>query len=143
MNYVEAVLAARASLDGGRVEDALSAAGALERSYPGAAGGPWLRCAASARTRNGDVTAEACRAAERAAPWAVEPVALLGVAAGNQGRWSEARDAFRRALERDPLDLDSWARLGVALEKLGDGAGLEELRRRYREKFGMTLAPDW
>lgn len=141
--YVEAVLAGRASLDGGRVEDALSAAGALELSYPGAAGGPWLRCAASARTRNGAATAEACRAAERAAPWAVEPVALLGVALGNQGRWSEARDALRRALERDPLDLESWARLGVALEKLGDGAGLEELRRRYREKFGMTLAPEW
>ena len=74
---------------------------------------------------------------------AFQPPYLLGVSAGNLGRWSEARDDLRRALERDGTALEVWSRLGIAFERLGDTASLEELRRRYHDRFGIPLVSEW
>ena len=85
----------------------------------------------------------ACREAASVAPWALEPRILLGVAAGNQGHWDEARRIFREALEREPLDLELWSRLGVAYQKLGDAASLGDLQSRHQQRFGIPLALEW
>jgi Tfp pilus assembly protein PilF len=63
--------------------------------------------------------------------------------AGDQGRWTEARDHLARALERDEADRDVWAHLATVHRKLGDGAVLEGLERRFRERFGYALRPAW
>lgn len=79
----------------------------------------------------------------RWAPFAFEPVYVLGMVAGAEGRWTEARDLLRRALEREERERDVWERLGMVYGKLGDAAELDALDRRHRARFGVPLRPSW
>ncbi|BDG01889.1 hypothetical protein [Anaeromyxobacter oryzae] len=141
--YVDAVLRGRSDVDAGRVAAARSAAAALEAAFPRAPGGPLVRCLAEARGGDPAAMRAACAAADRAAPRAPEPPFVLGVVAGHEGRWPDARDHLRTALERDQDDEGTWARLGAVYEKLGDAKELERLDVRYRTRFGRTLRPWW
>ena len=60
-----------------------------------------------------------------------------------EGRWPEARDHLRRALERDERDGSLWERLAHAMVKAGDTAGLANLEERYRRRAGRKLAARW
>jgi predicted Zn finger-like uncharacterized protein len=54
----------------------------------------------------------------------------LGNTAARNGRWGDAADAYRRALQMDPSSADTRARHGRALYKQGDVAGAQgELRQ--------------
>jgi len=56
-----------------------------------------------------------------------------GVVEFLQGRFAEAADRFRRALRADPDNADAWYNLADACDELGDQAGRDEARARYRK----------
>ncbi|HEY6003992.1 MAG TPA: matrixin family metalloprotease [Anaeromyxobacter sp.] len=141
--YVEAVLRGRAHAEKGRLAPARSIAETLESSFPAAPGGPLLRCLVEAQGGDPAAARRACAAADRGPPWPYEPPYVLGVLAGWDGRWPDARDQLRRALERDDHDRDVWARLAHAHEKLGEKDDLEKLAVRYRTRFGSALRAKW
>ena len=85
--------------------------------------------------------ATACTSAVSAFDEAPRPHLLLGVVHGRVGRWAEAREQFRKALERDDSTGEVWSRLGGAHGKLGDAAALRELEGRYLARFGFALRP--
>jgi predicted Zn-dependent protease len=141
--YIEAVLRAREHADRGRLAPARSAAAALESAFPAAPGGALVRCLVEAQGGDPSAARAACGAADRGPPWPYEPPYVLGMLAGWDGRWAEARDQLRRALERHDGDREVWARLAHAYEKLGEKEELEKLAARYRNRFGSTLRARW
>jgi hypothetical protein len=141
--YIAAVLRGRGYAEAGRMVPARSAAAALEAAFPGAPGGPLVRCLVEARGGDPSAARAACRAADRGPPWPYEPPYVLGMLAGWEDRWADARDQLRRALEREDRDREVWARLAHAHEKLGEQAELERLASRYRARFGGALRAKW
>ncbi len=141
--YVEAVLRGRGQALAGRAGAARAVAAEVEDAFPRAPGGPLLRCLAEASGGNLVSARTACAAADVAAPWAFEPPFVLAEMAGHEGRWIEARDHLRQALERAEQERDVWARLGAVYRKLGDLAELEALDRRHQARFGSKLRPVW
>ncbi len=99
---------------------ALAAFGAL-------AGNRALQGAASALDAADPARAERdARRAERLAPWSPEPWRLHGEALLLQGKVEAARRDFRKALEKDGADWESWADLALA----ADGAERREAAGR-------------
>ncbi len=141
--YIDAVLRARGHAEAGRLAAARTAAAALESAFPNAPGGPFVRCLVEAQGGDPAAARGACSAADRGPPWAYEPPYVLGVLAGWDGRWTDARDQLRRALEREERDPGVWVRLAAAHEKLGATAEIEKLGARYRARFGKPLRPSW
>jgi hypothetical protein len=141
--YVAAVLRGRDHATAGRVQPARTEAMAVAAAFPAAPGGPLVRCLAEAQGGDPAAARAACNAADRGPPWPYEPPYVLGMLAGWDGRWTEARDHLRRALERDDHDRELWARLAYAQEKLGARSDLDELAARYRARIGGTLRPRW
>jgi tetratricopeptide (TPR) repeat protein len=60
-----------------------------------------------------DEAAEDARAARRAAPWASAPWEILGDVAAQQGQLSEARRAYREAVQRDGSSWELWYALAA------------------------------
>ncbi len=141
--YVDAVLRARAHAEAGQVAAARTAAAALQSAFPDAPGGALVRCLVEAQGGDRAAARTSCSAADRGPPWPYEPPYVLGVLAGWDERWAEARDHLRRALDRDDADPQLWARLAAAHEKLGAAEEVEKLAARYRELFGKPLRPSW
>jgi tetratricopeptide (TPR) repeat protein len=100
-----------------------------------------VRCIARAEDRpRARARARAdCAAAAEAAPEAVLPQYLLGLAAADEGRWQVARDHWRRAVQLDEGMGVAWVKLATAHQKLGDQQALEALMAGYQSRFGMPL----
>jgi tetratricopeptide (TPR) repeat protein len=62
---------------------------------------------------------------------------VLATSAFRAGRFAEAAEEYRKALEGNPDDPVAWGNLGTALERLGDAAGAEQSYRR-----ALDLAPE-
>jgi serine/threonine protein kinase len=67
--------------------------------------------------------------------------AFLGRSLGRQERWSEAAEAYRRALHLDPFLGPAWGRLHEALCSLGDEAGARAVRARGHAAWWSLAAP--
>jgi tetratricopeptide (TPR) repeat protein len=141
--YVERALVVRTHAQAGKVNEARKAAQELEAEFPGTPAGPFFRCLAEAAGGSRSGLRAACAEAEKRVPAAHEPPYALGMLAGTEGHWPEARAALERSLAREPADPALWARLGHALGKVGDARALAELERRHRERFGTPLRPSW
>jgi len=142
--YVDLVQRGRAAMmSRKRGGDLRALASALTARFPDTPGGPFLTCLADLDGATAERLRADCEAAEKAAPQAYEPSYALGLVAGHEGRWSEARDHLHRALEREERDGSLWERLAHAMVKAGDTAGLAKLEERYRRRAGRKLAARW
>jgi O-antigen ligase len=68
------------------------------------------------------------RTAERLVPWSTKPLLLLGRARARAGDRAAAREAFRRALEREPASWRLWYELAAVSRGAGRRAALREAR---------------
>jgi cytochrome c-type biogenesis protein CcmH/NrfG len=68
------------------------------------------------------------RTAERLVPWSTKPLLLLGRAHARAGDRAAAREAFRRALEREPASWRLWYELAAVSRGAGRRAALREAR---------------
>jgi tetratricopeptide (TPR) repeat protein len=139
--YVAAVQEAQREILRRRTEEALERARRIEKAFPGSAGSPLVRCIARAEDRpRARARARAdCLAAAEAAPEAIQPQYLLGLAAADEGRWQVARDHWRRAVQLDEGMGVAWVKLATAHQKLGEQQALEALKAGYQARFGMPL----
>jgi Flp pilus assembly protein TadD len=69
------------------------------------------------------------RRAHRWMPWSPDPNRQLGEAERAQGRFADAREAFRAAIAKDPRDWESWLDLGRATT----GGAQRDARRHVAE----------
>jgi len=142
--YVDLVQRGRAAMmSRKRGGDLRALAAAVTARFPDAPGGPFLTCLADLDGATAERLRADCEAAEKAAPQAFEPSYALGLVAGHEGRWPEARDHLHRALEREERDGSLWERLAHAMVMAGDTAGLAKLEERYRRRAGRKLAARW
>ncbi len=68
---------------------------------------------------------------------AASPDLLAGIKAFDAGRFADARASFEAAAKKNPRDFDAFYNLGMACEKLNDGAGAEAAY-----KAALTVKPD-
>ncbi len=139
--YVAAVQEAQLAAFRKRTDQALERARLIEKAFPGSPGAPLVRCTARAEDRPRARARADCTAAAEAAPEAVLPQYLLGLAAADEGRWQAARDHLRRAVRLDEGMGAAWVKLATAYEKLGEAQALEALRTGYQARFGVPLRP--
>ena len=141
-DYVDAVLRAQRDVRQGRTDRARSAAEGLAVKFPGAPGAEVIRCLLQGRARAFAAAKIACESAARAAPEAFSPRYLLGLIAGSEGRFKDAQTHLVRALELDDGAYDAWVSLAAVHERIGDRVALEDLKARYRKRFGTELRPN-
>ena len=139
--YVEAVLAAQRDVRDGRLDRARAAAKELAAKFPAAPGATVIHCLLHGRARAFSAAKAACESAARAAPEAFFPRYFLGLIAGAERRFRDAQADLVRALELDDRTYDPWVSLAAVDETLGEMAALEELKARYRKRFGAELRP--
>lgn len=87
--------------------------------------------------------AEAARQYEHAArlhPWDAAPLIRLGSAHADDERWTQALEAWRRALSRDPEAVEAHYKRGTVLEHLGRRAEARASFERYVEQGGPRAA---
>jgi hypothetical protein len=118
-------------------------------AFVGLVGNIQLARSSTAAARGSTVTAAAAaHTATRWAPWSARAWRLLGEARLAQGRFAEARAAFRRAIDRDPGDWKSWLDLGHATTGSAQQAALERVsvlnpRSPEAREFRQELAAGW
>jgi hypothetical protein len=140
-DYVEAVLQAQQDVRRGRIERARATARDLAAKFPAAPGADVIHCLLQCRARAFAAAKTACESATRAAPEAFLPRYSLGLIAGAERRFRDAQGHLARALELDDGTYEPWASLASVTESLGETAALEELKVRYRKRFGSELRP--
>ena len=139
--YVDAVLGAQRDVRAGRLDRARAAAKDLAAKFPGAPGATVIHCLLHGRARSFAAAKLACESAARAAPEAFFPRYFLGLIAGSERRFRDAQADLVRALELDDGTYEPWVSLASVDESLGEMAALEELKARYRKRFGAELRP--
>jgi tetratricopeptide (TPR) repeat protein len=139
--YVATALAAHEQIDRRNPVGARERAAQLAKDFPGTPAAAVIEC--RARSRGKDVAAirTACQAAADGAPGAFLPHYILGLVASAMARWTDADAAMRRALAIDGSTPEVWASLAAVQQRLRAADGLRDLKSRYRERFGATLAP--
>jgi predicted Zn-dependent protease len=137
--YVEAVQRAQRDVDAGRVQRARVQAQELERIFPGSPGAALINCLSDGRENSSVRVKVSCAGANAAAPEAFAPWLLLGIVAGTEKRWDDARNLLQRAIELDDGVVEAWRRLAVVYNHLGDATSLAELKSRYHARFGGVL----
>ena len=100
-----------------------------------------IHCLLHGRARSFAAAKLACESAARAAPEAFFPRYFLGLIAGSERRFRDAQADLVRALELDDGTYEPWVSLASVDESLGEMAALEELKARYRKRFGAELKP--
>jgi hypothetical protein len=140
-DYVAAALAAHQDINDRRADRALARARDLAKAFPGTPGAAVIECRARSRGKALGLTRTACATAAQAAPGAFFPQYILGLVAGAEAHWQEAEASMRRALEIDGGTREVWSSLAAVRIRLGDAAGLSDLRARYRSRFGAALVP--
>jgi tetratricopeptide (TPR) repeat protein len=140
-DYVEAVLEAQQDVQHGRIDRARAAAKDLAVKFPAAPGADVIQCLLHGRARAFAAAKAVCESAARAAPEAFFPRYFLGLIAGAERRFREAQTHLTRALELNDGTYEPWASLASVDESLGETAALEELKARYRKRFGTELRP--
>jgi len=139
--YVAAVLAAQGDVQAGRLERARKGAKDLAAKFPAAPGAAVIHCVLQGRARAFPAARVACESAARAAPEAFLPRYFLGLIAGAERRFRDAQADLVRALELDDGTYEPWVSLAAVDESLGELAALEDLKARYRKRFGAELRP--
>ena len=139
--YVAAVLEAQRDVRAGRLDQARAAAMDLAAKFPAAPGAAVIHCLLHGRARAFSAAKRTCESAARAAPEAFFPRYFLGLIAGAERRFRDAQADLARALELDDGTYDPWVSLASVDQSLGDTAALEELKARYRKRFGAELRP--
>ena len=139
--YVAAVLAAQGDVQAGRLDRARKAAKDLAAKFPAAPGAAVIDCVLHGRARAFPAARAACESAARAAPEAFLPRYFLGLIAGAERRFRDAQADLVRALELDDGTYEPWVSLAAVDESLGELAALEDLKARYRKRFGAELRP--
>jgi tetratricopeptide (TPR) repeat protein len=140
-DYVDAVLQAQQDVRGGRIDRARAAAKDLAAKFPSAPGADVIHCLLHGRARAFAAAKPVCESAMRAAPEAFFPRYFLGLIAGAERRFRDAQTHLTRALELDDGTYEPWASLASVDQSLGETAALEELKARYRKRFGTELRP--
>ena len=140
-DYVQAVLDAQSDVRYGRIDRARAAAKGLAAKFPGTPGAEVVHCLLHGRARAFAAAKAVCESAARAAPEAFFPRYFLGLIAGTERRFRDAQAHLTRALELDDATYDPWVSLAAVDESLGETAALEELKARYRKRFGSELRP--
>jgi len=140
-DYVDAVLQAQQDVRSGRIDRARAAAKDLAAKFPAAPGADVIHCLLHGRARAFAAAKAVCESAMRAAPEAFFPRYFLGLIAGTERRFRDAQTHLTRALELDDGTYEPWASLASVDESLGETAALEELKARYRKRFGTELRP--
>lgn len=139
--YVDAVLGAQRDVRAGRLDRARAAAKDLAAKFPAAPGATVIHCLLHGRARSFAAAKLACESAARAAPEAFFPRYFLGLIAGSERRFRDAQADLVRALELDDGTYEPWVSLASVDESLGEMAALEDLKARYRKRFGAELRP--
>ena len=139
--YVQAVLDAQSDVRYGRIDRARTAAKDLAAKFPAAPGAEVIHCLLHGRARAFAAAKAVCESAARAAPEAFFPRYFLGLIAGAERRFRDAHAHLTRALELDDRTYEPWVSLAAVDESLGETAALEELKARYRKRFGSELRP--
>jgi tetratricopeptide (TPR) repeat protein len=138
--YVRTVNQVLTLVDRRKVSEAGAALRTLAGAFPGSPGLALAECAVAWATGAAQA-ASSCEAAARLFDEAPRAHLLLGSVHAKSGRWAEARDQFRRALDLDDAVAEPWRRLAGALGKLGQAGPLHDLEARYQAKFGYALRP--
>ncbi len=138
MKITQAMVAARAALEGGKAELAGEILRSCLQHHPDA-GELWYLLGVAAHLQGR--LEEACHSLRRAVtllPDDPAPLAALGTVLGQCGRHEQARDQFLRALELTPGDPSLLTNLGIACEALGR-------RQEALASYDRALAadPDW
>jgi len=138
-SHVERLEAVTRELEAGGSSEALRAADALVAAHPGAPGPLALRCEACALLRRTTAARKACAAALKAWDESLRAHYYAGQVDLREGRSKAGIGHLERALELDPATKAVWHTLGQALRHFRKGRALDDLRRRYRERFGEAL----
>ena len=139
--YVTRALDAHRSLENRKIEEARVTAQALRASFPGTPAADVIDCRAASRGRAIEPIRSACAPVAQRAPDAFYPQYTLGLVASAERRWVEADAALQRAVQLDDSAPQVWQSLAAVKQKLGDTAGLRDLKRSFQIKFKGVLHP--
>jgi len=137
--YLAAMRAAAESLSAGDLERALAQAEALLALHPEAPGPLAVRCEAHLRAGRMLAARQACEAALAGWDETVRGHLWLGVVEAQANHRDEAVRHLERALELEPEQEATWRTLAEYQRRWRRTEALDDLRRRYRERFGRAL----
>jgi predicted Zn-dependent protease len=127
-------LISRGSLAPARVQVAQ-----LGKDFPGAPGQLVLQCALQLRTGQRGQARTTCRRALEAYEELMHAHFLLGMIALEAGAREEARTHLERTLALDSTNTEVWRMLARLYRTSGQRQALEELQKRYRDRFAHDL----